>query len=208
MRTTLIALHGYTMNGAVMRAHLGPLAAALEAHVDLVCPDAPLACAPDSVERLYALWQRPRAPGPHRTWWDSNDDGSVYRGFEDTRDTLAALLDRHEPAALLGFSQGAMLAAAIAALAVRGEAPPIRFAVLVAGRVPRAVSLQPLFTAPIDLPSLHVWGERDTLTGAMSPALRDAFVGAEALVWPGPHVVPSTGPEAERIVDFVRRHAE
>jgi hypothetical protein len=41
----------------------------------------------------------------------------------------------------------------------------VRFAVLVAGRKPRAAALQPLFETPIRVPSLHVVGDADRLTG-------------------------------------------
>ena len=77
MKPTLLALHGFTLNGAMMQRALGPLEAALSAHVDLVYPDGPHTCSPEAVDRLYRRWKMPRLPPPHRTWWDSSDDGSV-----------------------------------------------------------------------------------------------------------------------------------
>lgn len=66
---------------------------------------------------------------------------------------------------LVGFSQGAVLAAAIAGLAEHGEMPSFAFAILVAGRTPRAQVLKKLFTKPLRTPSLHVWGSADRLMG-------------------------------------------
>lgn len=123
-RTTLIALHGYTLNGGAMRRQLGPLLPALEAHVDLVFPDGTLECAAASVDRLYAALPMPRAAPPHRTWWDANDDGRVYRGWDETREVVRGLLEKHAPAGILGFSQGSMLASAVAALSARGCSVP------------------------------------------------------------------------------------
>src|SRR5262245_4860929 len=81
---SLLVLHGYTMNGAVMREHLGALASRLSTHVDLVFPDAPHLCSEATVARLYALSKARRLQGPHRTWWDATDDGREYRGWEET----------------------------------------------------------------------------------------------------------------------------
>ena len=59
--TKLIALHGYTSNGSVMRDQLGALVAELEREVELVFLDAPHECTAESVDALYAIWQVPRA---------------------------------------------------------------------------------------------------------------------------------------------------
>jgi predicted esterase len=207
----MLAFHGFTLNGSEMRAQLGPLVQALAPYVELMCPDAPHPCTPDSVDRLYALWRSPPRPPPHLSWWDATDDGSVYQGWEETREQVGELVRRHEPVGVLGFSQGAMLAAVVAAMSMSGEVPPLRFAVLIAGRVPRALALKPLFERPIDVPSLHVWGERDPLAQSGAPDLVERFtaVGREVAPWSGPHKVPTPadGAPADSIVDFVRRRS-
>jgi predicted esterase len=208
--TTLIALHGYSLNGARMRAQMGELVGALAPQVELVFPDGPHVCDPRSVDRLYEAWKVPRFPPPHLSWWDSSDDGKVYRGWERTEETAQSWALGASGVGLLGFSQGAMLAASLAALSSAGAFPPIRFAVLVAGRKPRALALQPLFENPIRVPSLHVIGEADRLTGPHAAALVEHFDVATREVhrWHGPHMIPTRGPAATAIVDFIRRHAE
>jgi predicted esterase len=193
-----------------MRAQMGELVEALAPYVDLVFPDAPHVCEPASVDRMYRAWKVRRFPPPHLSWWDATDDGKVYRGWEETEQAVSAQLLGASPVAVIGFSQGAMLAASIAALSSSGAFPPIRFAVLVAGRKPRAVALQPLFENPIHVPSLHVIGEADRLTGSHAPALVEHFDPAtrEVHTWPGPHMIPSRGPAATAIVDFVRRYTQ
>ncbi len=209
MPTTLLAFHGYTLNGARMRAQMGALVEALAPHVDLVFPDGPHTCDPAAVDRLYQAWDTPRLPPPHLSWWDATDDGQTYRGFEQTMDAVRALAADASELAVLGFSQGAMLAAAIAAQSSAGTFPPLRFAVLIAGRKPRAAALQPLFEEPVRVPSLHVLGDADRLTGAHGPALAERFDPGTREVhrWPGPHMIPTRGPAAAAIVDFVRRSA-
>ena len=159
-----------------------------------VALDAPFACAPDAA----VLDPRP----PHRTWWRATDDGAVYAGWEEARSVVAAALAAHPGAAVLGFSQGAMLGALVAAWSAAGAVPPVSRVALVAGRRPRAADLQALFAAPIAIPSLHVIGARDPLA-ALAPELVACFTGAERCDWPGPHVVPTRGPAAERLRAFL-----
>jgi len=210
MTQTLLVLHGYTMNGAVMREALEPLATALDPQVRLVCLDAPHICSTAMVERLYRGMRGPVQLPPHLYWWNASDDGLEYNGWEETRALVSDALERYAPASILGFSQGAIVAAAVAALSARGELPPVSAAVLVAGRKPRAAVLHAAFVEPIALPSLHVWGERDTLTGQYCEELVECFSAPqrEVVRWPGGHVVPTRGAAHEAIVRFVAEHAK
>jgi len=208
MSHTLLVFHGFTMNGEVMREALAPVATALEPKVRLVCLNAPHPCSAVTVERMYR-GSEPALSAPHLCWWNASDDGLVYRGWEETRDLVREALDRYAPASILGFSQGGILAAAVAALSASGQLPPVHAAVLVAGRKPRAAQLQAAFMEPVPVASLHVWGERDTLTGQYCEELVGAFSAAEREVvrWPGGHVVPTHGPAYDAIVRFVLEHA-
>jgi pimeloyl-ACP methyl ester carboxylesterase len=209
MRTTLLALHGFTLNGALMRQGLGALAERLEQHVELVCLDAPHTCSAGAVDRLYAAWDVPRLPPPHLCWWDASDDGLVYNGWEETLALLRARMEEQAPIGVLGFSQGAMLAAVIAALSSRGELPPLAFAVMIGGSLPRAPALRSAFEELVKVPSLHLWGERDKVTGSYSPALATRFEPelSERVTWPGGHSIPTQGDAAERLIEFVARRS-
>jgi len=208
MAHTLLALHGFTMNGEVMRRALEPLAQALEPTVRVVSLDAPHTCSQETVERTYRGASDGRLPPPYLCWWNASDDGLDYRGWEETRAIVGAALARHAPVSVLGFSQGGTLAAAVAALSARGELPPIHAAVLVAGRKPRAAVLQSAFDEPIAVPSLHVWGERDALTLEHSEGLVHCFSAQQRQVvrWPGGHRLPTSGAAHEAIVRFVAMH--
>jgi predicted esterase len=213
MTTTLLGLHGFTQNGALMRAGLEPLTQRLHEGLRLVCPDGPMSCSEASVERLQSRVGGERWPGPHCGWFNASDDGREYVGFEAAHTLLAGHVERARAAGervgLLGFSQGAIATACFAALAAHGRFPRLDFAVLVAGRTPRADAIMPLLAQKVALPSLHVWGERDALARETAGPLAECFDPGtrELAVWPGPHVVPTRGDAAEAIVRFLERHA-
>lgn len=199
----LLALHGQTLNGAYMRRELAHLE---KLGVELVCPDAPNTCPDDVVERLYAIWDGPRESPPHCAWWDASDDGRTYRGWEATRALLAPLLDGG-PIGILGFSQGAILATALAALAEHGQLPPIDYVILIAGRPPRADVFAPFLVEPLRTSSLHVWGENDLLARDTSRELVDRFdiESRNVVMWPGTHAIPKSGPAATAIEQLIAR---
>lgn len=195
------------MNGAVMGERLEFLRRALST-LEVVALDAPHQCPDEMVDRLYAVWDAPRQAPPYRMWWDASDDGREYRGWEATCECVNAALTSGL-VGLIGFSQGAILAAAISAMAAHDQMPAIEFAILIAGRSPRADVVQPFLTQPIALPSLHIWGERDKLVGDSSLGLVDTFAPAQrqVLTWPGGHSIPTTGPTADAIVEFIARRS-
>lgn len=208
MRASLVVLHGYTMNAETMREHMSALAQRLPAGMNIVYAPAPQTCSEGAVERFYRGSSLARLPPPYLTWWDASDDGSEYRGWEETRDAVRALVARHSPAGLLGFSQGAIVAAAVAATTERDATSAPSFVVLVAGRTPRASALEPYFREPVPVPSLHVWGRRDGMaSGSRELSGRFKESTREVVVWSGGHRVPGDGPGAEAIAAFVGRYA-
>lgn len=207
--SALLVLHGYTMNGGFGTSAarlLGPLAE----RIRVVAPDAPLTCSDDAVTRFYAGAGVAQPPGPYRTWWRANEDNTEYEGWEQTRALLERLFREHSPVGVLGFSQGAMVASACAALSSCGELPPLRFAILVAGRVPRANAFRELFESPIRVPSMHVWGEHDAFSKDTAPMLMEHFDSAsrERCVWPGGHVFPTSGLAGAALTRFIEGRLE
>ena len=218
MSTTLISLHGFTMNGAGLRHMLSELEPRLSDLLDFEYPDAPHIASEASVAGIASLMGGFRPKPPNRQWWNASDDRLTYHGWDKTRELLRATAERSVTArprasepngvALLGFSQGAAVAAALAALSRRGEFPPLRFIVLIAGFAPRAHDIEALFDAPLEVPSLHVWGDADPfakhgpeLLARFSPNTR------QVLSWPGRHTIPTNGSAADTMVEFMRRHA-
>ncbi|MGE0867325.1 MAG: hypothetical protein AB7P03_02100 [Kofleriaceae bacterium] len=199
----LLGLHGQTLNGTLMRRELANLE---KLGVELICPDGPNACSDSLVDRLYTRLGTARQDPPYCAWWDASDDGRTYRGWEATRDLLAPILAAG-PLGIIGFSQGAILATALAAMAQHGQLPPIDYVVLIAGRSPRADVFAPYLVDPIRTPSLHVWGDNDQLARVTSIELVDRFDVESRTVatWPGAHRIPTRGPGAAAIEQFIAR---
>jgi predicted esterase len=208
VRTALICLHGFTMNGAGLKHLMAPVEPLLAPTVDLVYPDAPHPASDDSVAAIAQLMGGFRPKPPNLQWWNASDDGASYVGWEATRARIAAELAAQPRAGLLGFSQGAAVAAALAAASSHGLFPPVRFVIAIAGFLPRAHDIAPLFAEPVRVPSLHVWGLADSMA-KHAPQLAERFDPAqrELVTWPGRHTIPTTGAAAETILAFVQRHA-
>jgi len=206
MAHTLLAFHGYSLNAEQMAESLRPLERALAPELRVVCLNAPHVCSAESVDRLYAAFGGARQPPPHLSWWDASDDGREYRGWPETRALVREAIEHYAPVSLLGFSQGAILAAAIAGLSGIGELPAVHSVVLIAGRTPRALGLAHVFSAPVRVPSLHVCGERDERTLPLARELAERFelASRESVIWPGGHVLPNRGPAFDAIVRFLR----
>jgi predicted esterase len=208
VRTTLICLHGFTMNAAGLRHMLRELEPRLADAVDFVYPDAPHAASSESVLGLASLLGGVRPKPPNLEWWNASEDGQTYVGWDRSRELLAREVARYPSAALLGFSQGAAVAAALAAASQRGEFPALACVVLVAGFAARAPEIAQLFSAPVRVPSLHVYGSADPFA-RHAPALVERFdpETREELRWSGRHVVPVNDAPGDALVDFIRRRA-
>ena len=160
--------------------------------------------------------------GTPRGWWNAAEVcerpavSKTYVGLEESLALARQTLHEHGPFdGLLGFSQGATLGALLCLAPSSPPLPPLRFAVLVSGFMPRDPALEPLFgTADgppplrVPLPSLHVMGEHDELVAtASSRRLSDCFAGATIHSHAGGHLVPSSADFRALLKDFVTRQA-
>ncbi len=193
------------MNAAGLRFMLADLEPRLDGVVDFAYPDAPHTASEDSVAGLASLLGGFRPKPPNLEWWNASGDGATYRGWDVTKERLAVEVARFPSVALLGFSQGAAVAAALAAASERGQFPALRFVVLVAGFAARAIDIAALFSEPLVTPSLHVFGDADPFA-KHAPALLECFAPEtrQELRWPGRHVIPVSGAPADTLVEFIR----
>ena len=122
-----------------------------------------------------------------RAWWfgkPSAEDGQMreYSKFDATVVYLRELMEKHQPDAVWGFSQGATAAAILTALVenpsldpVFAAAPkdssipwppkPFKFAILSAGFFPLDPRTTAYFATKPKTPTLHVLGRGDTIVG-------------------------------------------
>jgi predicted esterase len=201
----LLALHGFTQNGAWMRRQMGPLAERLGQHAALQFVDAPHECTGEVAKRLRT--RSDDQEGKRLQWWNASEGGNVYEGWEETRDKMSRLIEGHASVGLIGFSQGAIVATAMAAWGAGGLGPRLDFVVLLGGAKPRSRVLAPLLAEPLALPSFHVWGDTDLLMRRRAPELVECFQMETRQVcqFVGGHEIPREGATADEIVAFVRK---
>lgn len=85
-----------------------------------------------------------------------------------------------------------MFSATMASILCASNPSLFRFAILIGGFRPKATDLQSFFSSSIPTPSLHVYGQTDSLvTPDASKGLRDCFAVAETFEHPKGHLVPS-----------------
>jgi dienelactone hydrolase len=180
----LLCLHGYHGSAAILRAQMGPLAAALPPNVELVYADAPTLSEGDF------------------GWWH---DG--FRGWERTRDWATDLL-RTAPRfdGIFGFSQGAALAGLLAALRDSEPSLGFEFAIMVGGFTSTMPQHAALFRRKLTVPSVHVIGRSDMIVPPDdSLLLADRFADPLIIEHAGGHVIPGSAAVTAPVVDFLAR---
>ncbi|NXB88409.1 OVCA2 Esterase, partial [Vidua chalybeata] len=204
----LLALHGYRQSARRLRQRTGALRKALRGRAELVAIDAP--------HLLPAGAQDdPDGDDPPRGWWfsgpgtfEAGEAAAAPAGLEESLSTVAAALAEHGPFdGLLGFSQGAALAAMVCALRARGDPRfPVAFAVLVAAFASRAPAHGHFYREPIALPTLHVVGDTDAVIAApLSRELARCFVEPVVLTHPGGHFIPAAPAQKKAYLEFLER---
>lgn len=213
MALSVLALHGFGQNATVfMEKRVKELARKLRAVVSLHAIDAP-----HSLPYDHSL----------RGWWSYSKD--LWDGRGESIQALAAqLLEQDEFEALglpasfdavlaewsrggydgiLGFSQGAIMAAAVCSELHRvGSAACPRFVILISGfgkPVPCGLRAFPP-KQPLPVPSLHIWGEADDhIPGWASQALASHFSEPRVYVHSGHHFVPQKPADIQVIHQFL-----
>lgn len=137
----------------------------------------------------------------------------MCRGLEEALGTVAQALSKLGPFdGILGFSQGAALAALVCALGQAGDPrfPLPRFIILVSGFCPRGLGLkEAILQGPLSVPSLHVFGDTDRVIPAQeSMQLCSRFAGAIALTHSGGHFIPAAAPQRQAYLQFLDQFAE
>jgi len=232
-RLRIVCLHGFTSNGAVHAHQLRRITSQLPEY-EFLFPDGPhqvdIKEQMDMTKATNQLWSDlvlGSSSSGHRAWWFARDGdwkskttGGFY-GLEESLDYLGAYLSERAPIhAVWGFSQGACFAGMLAALLQPKLADhPLRrhlpaeaittpqSAVIFSGFRARFPQYDSLYEQNIDVPTLHVLGEKDPLVRSeRSEALIRACQDSEILKHGGRHDIPKGEDDMARIVEFTRRH--
>ncbi|KAA8914594.1 serine hydrolase FSH [Sphaerosporella brunnea] len=216
----ILFLHGFTQSGplfsAKTKAVQKALTKALGADTTFNFPTAPLklqpADIPGNLEQPTEAETETEAYG----WWRRAEPSGEYMGLAEMFAFLSEYLDAHGPFdGVVGFSQGAALAAILAAVLENDRPrpetfttshPPLKFAACYCGfRAPERY--EEWYTPKVKTPTLHVIGTLDTVVDeARSLALVKACEkGDENTVYhPGGHYLPSQKNVVGALVGFIR----
>ncbi|XP_078441359.1 dihydrofolate reductase-like [Wolffia australiana] len=159
----ILCLHGFRTSGDIMKKQvLGKWPEDVTSRLDLFFADAPFPAEGKSeVEALF--------PPPYYEWFQFDKEFVTYRNFDECLHFIEELMIKHGPFdGLMGFSQGAILSAALPGLQAKGLAlkrvPKLKFVVIIGGAKFKAPEVAEMaYSKKICCPSLHFLGEMDFL---------------------------------------------
>ncbi|XP_020217641.1 esterase OVCA2 [Cajanus cajan] len=203
----ILCLHGFRTSGQILKQLVLRWPESVTQKLDLVFLDAQFpAQGTSSVEGIF--------DPPYYEWFQANEDFSQYTNFEECLTYIEDFMLNNGPFdGILGFSQGAILAAAIPGMQTQGVAlgkvNKIKFVIVISGAkfggnkfgMPKLACNT--FSKPIDCPSLHLIGEKDFMQSE-NIALLEAFENPVVIHHPGGHTVPRLVDESlEIMVNFI-----
>ncbi|OWK14076.1 DPH1 [Cervus elaphus hippelaphus] len=218
----ILCLAGFRQSERGFREKTGALRKALRGRAELVCLSGPHPVVDAAGSEGAKPDSGPCPPEEQpRGWWFSEQEADVFlaleeptacRGLEEALGTVAQALNKLGPFdGILGFSQGAALAALVCALGQAGDPhfPLPRFVILVSGFCPRGLGLmEPIMQGPLSLPSLHVFGDTDgVIPSQESVQLCSRFNGAITLTHSGGHFIPAAAPQRQAYLKFLDQFA-
>ncbi|KAJ0940069.1 putative dihydrofolate reductase [Helianthus annuus] len=163
----ILCLHGFRTSGEILKTQLKKWPESVLQKLDLFFPDAPFPCNGKSeVEGIF--------DPPYYEWFQiivlrSVSEFTDYENFDECLEYIEECMIKHAPIdGLLGFSQGAILSAALPGLQAKGIAltkvPKIKFLMIISGAQLKNESwAEKAYSIPIQCPSLHFLGDNDFL---------------------------------------------
>ncbi|KAL3527505.1 hypothetical protein ACH5RR_012161 [Cinchona calisaya] len=208
----ILCLHGFRTSGAILKKLIMRWPESVLQKLDL-----------DFLDALYLAQGKSDVEGifdpPFFEWFQSDENFTEYYNFEECLQYLEDYMIKNGPFdGLLGFSQGAILAAALPGMQREGVAltkvPKLKFVILISGSkfgekkfgMPKLAANA--FSIPIKFPSLHFIGETDFLKEE-GMALLASFVDPMVIYHPKGHTVPRLDVAGEEIMlNFIKKIQE
>ncbi|KAL0955689.1 hypothetical protein HGRIS_001913 [Hohenbuehelia grisea] len=207
----VLVLHGYMQNAVILSKRLDAIRRVCGSKIEFCCLDAPIVLKPtdaesynDNPQAVFDAINPTNDPTlAPRAWWNGSRLDAGVKGLENTFSFLRDILSREKLDGVLGFSQGATLAAILSAMLERPENypnilinglpphPPFEFCVAMSGFKHPDPYLSSILDATFNTRTLHVIGRRDTLTDpAMSFTLVDVSLNRRVEMHDWGHIVP------------------
>ncbi|GAV67911.1 FSH1 domain-containing protein [Cephalotus follicularis] len=205
----ILCLHGFRTSAEILKKLVLRWPETVLDKLDLNFLDAPYpARGKSDVEGIF--------DPPYHEWFQANEDFTKYTNFEECLAYIEDYMIENGPFdGFLGFSQGAILCAALPGMQLHGvgltKLPKIKFLILVSGAkfggskfgLPKLAANA--FASPIDCPSLHFIGETDFLKEE-GIALLGSFVEPVVIHHPRGHTVPKLDEKSmETMLEFIER---
>ena len=217
MKRKVVCLHGYSMNSNWLREWCAPLEKTLSDEAIFLYPQGPIECPEDEVRATTARFNMPLPEsriGKELNWcWyrASEDRPPIYQDIDETLQQLADLFEREGPiSGVFGWSQGAVITAILVALMEREPNSPFHFdwAVMCGGFLPGDTFFRRYFDPPLQTPSLHVVGARESeFMKEQGMKLQMAFANSERVDTPVGHTLPVRYPDSmAQIAGWMLRH--
>ncbi|KAJ2158219.1 Ovarian cancer-associated protein 2 [Coemansia sp. RSA 552] len=210
----ILCLHGFGENAKLFQIRSRNFRAVVGDSAELVYPDGPIDIGSLHMTTGDLSHGNSASDFTNLAWWWMRRDRSFEaRGIGKSLRMIGKVLAEQGPFdGVLGFSQGAALAIVIAALLQGGQAsggplslgdvdhPPFRFMVLAGAFELEVPEYSYLYADRIDIPSLHLAGEYDTvISPERSQQVRSFFVAPELFEFVGGHFIPQS-PQCARVM--------
>uniref|UniRef100_A0A5B7BGR3 Serine hydrolase domain-containing protein n=1 Tax=Davidia involucrata TaxID=16924 RepID=A0A5B7BGR3_DAVIN len=183
-----LCLHGFRTSGEILKKQVAKWPQSILQKIDLVFVDAPFpAQGKSDVEGIF--------DPPYYEWFQFNKEFTEYTNFDECLAYIENCMIKYGPLdGLLGFSQGAILSAALPGLQAKGVAfakvPKIKHLIIIGGAKLRSPSVaEKAYSSPIQCPSVHFLGETDFLK-QYGIELLESFVDPLVIHHPKGHTVP------------------
>jgi hypothetical protein len=148
------------------------------------------------------------ADGTCREWWNATQDEATqrwhYAHSDDSLEYLERVWNDQGPFdVILGFSQGAAVAALFAGVLKAKDAAMPRCIVCISGIKVRDSRFDDVYAGIADLPALHVFGQRDPVKVLTNQLVR-CFRSPVVLQHDRGHVVPRLSPgDEDLLTEFI-----
>ncbi|KAK7301141.1 hypothetical protein RJT34_12002 [Clitoria ternatea] len=200
----ILCLHGFRTSGEILKTQINKWPKSVLDNLDLVFVDAPFPCQGKSdVEGFF--------DPPYYEWFQFNKEFTEYTNFDECLQYIEDCMIKHGPIdGLLGFSQGAILSAALPGLQEKGVAltkvPKVKFFIIVGGAKFRSPSVvEKAYSPSIQCPSLHFLGETDFLK-QYGIELLESCVDPVIIHHPKGHTIPRLDDKSqETVMAFIER---
>ncbi len=208
----VLCIHGYRQNEKIFRERSGGFRKLFKKHIDFVCLSAPHEIPEE------ANLSRPEEDR-ERGWWFSRlgnsyhamDTTDISTGYGESLQIIKDKIASEGPFdGVLGFSQGASFVSLLCTLRANPENNiDFKFAIMIAGFKSLVSFHVPMYTSPIDCPSLHIIGSTDGIIPTeASEELLKTFVNGTVYRHDGGHYIPSSPQLRTTLLDYLAPYFE